>query len=241
MAHEIIVQNTSLVAAADYSAKQYYAVKVNASGLAELCGAGENALGILQDKPESGDVGCVMVLGESKAIYGATVAAGANLMTDASGRLITATGTNPVIAVAKVGGAVNEIHTVYLVTRTSSGANTKMIVSIPVPLAGLVTGDIVTTYTPGFAGTIVKISAVVTVATTDVDADATINMEIGTTNLTGGVVTLADSTVTPRGAVIDGTAITAANVFTAVDTISVEAVVTNAFTDGEITLLIVIQ
>jgi len=241
MAHEIIVQNTSLITAADYSTKQYYAMKVNASGLAEICGAGENALGILQDKPESGEVGCVMVLGESKAIYGATVAAGANLMTDASGRLITATGTNPVIAVAKDGGAVNEIHTIYLVTRTSSGANTKMLFSVPIYLNNLATGDVLTTYTPGFAGTIVKVSAAVIEPTTDVDADATINLEIGTTNLTGGVVTLSDANMTPLGTVVDGTAITAANVFTASDTISIETVVTNAFSDGEILLIIVIQ
>lgn len=92
MAHEIPVQTTSLVTAADYSTKQYFCVKVNSSGLAELCGAGQNALGIIQGKPSSGETAEIMVIGESKAIYGATVAAGDNLMTDSSGRLITATG-----------------------------------------------------------------------------------------------------------------------------------------------------
>lgn len=241
MAYEIPVQNTSLITDADYSSNQYYAMKVNSSGLATICGAGDNALGILQDKPESGEVANVMVLGESKAMYGATVTAGANLMTDGSGRLIPATGTNPVIAVAKEGGVVGEIHTVYLVTRTSSGANTKMIVSIPIYLKNITTGDILTTYTPSFAGTITKVSVAVVEPTTDVDADATINLEIDTTDLTGGVVTIDDANMATLGTVVDGTAITGNNVFTASDTISVEGVLTNAFDDGEIVLLMVIE
>lgn len=241
MARELPVWNSSLLAGADLSAKQYYAVKVTAANTINLSGAGENALGILQNDPTSGQVATVMVLGESKAIYGGVVAAGANLKSDAAGKLVTAGGTDAVIAVAAEAGNANEIHTVYLVTRTSTGTNTKAIWSFYIPLAGVVTGDILTTYTPGFAGTITKVSAAVVTATTDVDADATINLEIGTTNLTGGVVTLADNTVTPRGAVIDGTAVTANNVFTGTDTISIEAVVTNAFSDGAIMLFVVIE
>lgn len=241
MAHELMIWNSSLLAAADLSAKQYFAVKITAADTINLSGAGENAIGILQNKPTSGQTATVMVMGESMAMYGDTVTAGANLMANASGKLVPATGTNAVIAVAREAGAVDEIHTVFLVTRSTAGVNTKAIFSYYVPLAGLVTGDILTTYTPGFAGTITKVSAAVVTATTDIDADATINLEIGTTNLTGGVVTLSDANVTPKGAVIDGTAVTAANVFTAVDTISIEAVVTNAFSDGAIMVLVVIE
>lgn len=241
MAHELTIWNSSMLAAADLSAKQYYAVKVTASDTINLSGAGENAIGILQNKPTSGQTATVMVMGESMAIYGDTVTAGANLMVNASGKLVPATGTNAVIAVAREAGAADEIRTVFLVTRSTSGVNTKAIFSYYVPLAGLATGDILTTYTPGFAGTITKVSAAVVTATTDIDADATINLEIGTTNLTGGVVTLSDANVTPKGAVIDGTAVTANNVFTASDTISIETVVTNAFSDGAIMVMVVIQ
>jgi hypothetical protein len=264
MAYELGVQNSSIIASADLSSYQYYCVKINSSGLCALCGDGENAIGILQNKPVSGDVCDVMVLGESKAIYGGSVTAGSNLASDSNGRLVVASGSDAIIGVAKESGSVNEIHTVYLVTRTSSGVNSSLwgsftgtlsdqtdlqsalddkvgnsIISIPVKLANVTTGDVVTSYTPGFAGTILKISAVVITVTTDVDADLTFNLEIGSTNLTGGVVTLDDS-ITTLGEVIDGTSITGGNVFTNTDTISIEANVTNAFSDGEVVLLIVI-
>ena len=69
------VYSTSVVAGMDLSDKQFHAVKLSSSGQMVLSGAGENALGILQDDPESGRVGQVMCLGKSFAIYGATVAA----------------------------------------------------------------------------------------------------------------------------------------------------------------------
>ena len=153
----------------------------------------------------------------------------------------SAAGSAAVIALAKESGVAGEIHTVYTVTRTSTGTNTKTIWSIPIKLSTLVTGDLLTTYTPSFAGTITKISAAVVTVTTDIDADATINLEIGTTNLTGGVVTLSDVNMATLGTVVDGTAITANNTFTGTDTISIETTVTNAFSDGEIVLFVVIE
>lgn len=264
MAYELSVQRSSIIAGADLSDYQYYCCKINSSGVCVLCGDGENAIGVIQNKPELSDAVDVMVLGESKAIYGDTVVAGANLACDSSGRLVTASGSDAIIGVAKESGSVNEIHSVYLVTRTSSGVNSSLwgsltgtlsdqsdlqsalddkvgnsIISIPVKLANVTTGDVVTTYTPGFAGTIEKISAVVTSVTTDVDADLTFNIEIGEVDVTGGVVTLAD-TITTLGEVIDGTDITDTNTFGSTDSISIEATVTNAFSDGEVCLLIVI-
>lgn len=118
------------------------------------------------------------------------------------------------------------------------------IVSIPVKLAKLTNGDVVTTYTPGFAGVIEKVSFVVTDPATTADKAATLNLEIGTTNLTGGVITLssaAGGNALTLGKVADGTAITAANVFGAADTISVEAASVTAFAEGEGVLLIVIK
>jgi hypothetical protein len=101
--------------------------------------------------------------------------------------------------------------------------------------------DLVTGYTPGFKGKITKISYIGLVVTADNDADATINMEIGTTNLTGGVITLSDANAAVKGGVVDGTAITGANSFSATDTISIEAAVTNAFTDGSGMLVITME
>lgn len=114
MAYEIPVQTTSLITGADLSGKQFYAVKINSSGNAVLAGAGEVAVGILQDTPVSGQVCNVMVLGETKAIYGGNVTAGAKLASDANGKLVAVTSTESVVGIAKQSGALNEIHTVIL-------------------------------------------------------------------------------------------------------------------------------
>lgn len=116
----------------------------------------------------------------------------------------------------------------------------RSILTIPVKLAKLANGDIVTTFTPGFAGTIEKISFVVTDPATTADKAATLNMEIGTTNLTGGVLSLTTVACGTLGKVTDATAITANNAFDKTDTISVEAADVTAFSEGEGALLIVL-
>lgn len=116
----------------------------------------------------------------------------------------------------------------------------RSILTIPVKLAKLANGDIVTTFTPGFAGTIEKISFVVTDPATTADKAATLNMEIGTTNLTGGVLSLTTVACGTLGKVTDATAITANNAFEDDDTISVEAASVTAFAEGEGALLIVL-
>lgn len=120
----------------------------------------------------------------------------------------------------------------------------RSIVSIPIKLNKLANGDIVTTYTPGFAGVIEKVTFVTTDPATTGDKAATLNLEIGTTNLTGGVVSLTSAagggTLT-LGKLTEGTAVTANNVFGASDTISVEASSVTAFVEGEGVLLVVIK
>lgn len=241
MAWEKPLETLSLIAAADFSTKQYYGAKVDSNGKAALAGAGENAIGILQDTPTAGSIGNVMTLGVSKAVYGATVTAGQNLSADANGKLIPTAGSAAVIAVALENGSTNEVHSVLLVTRTATGTNSGMILSIPIKLAKVSNGDIVTTYIPGISGTIKKVSFVVTDPVTTAAKAATLNLEIGTTNLTGGVLSLTSANCTPLGAVIDGTAITSDNVFTSANSISVEASSVTAFIEGEGVLLIVIQ
>ena len=127
MSGEEIVYSTSIVAGANLSGKQFHCIKLNASGLMILSGAGENSLGILQDKPASGQVGAVCCLGKSMAVYGAEVTANQDLTPDALGRLVPATGNDAVVAVAAESGSVGEIHSVYLVSRASAGAIQKSI------------------------------------------------------------------------------------------------------------------
>jgi hypothetical protein len=240
MAVEEIIYNTSVIAGADLSAKQFYCIKLNSSGQGVLSGAGENALGILQDKPASGQVGAVCCLGKSMAIYGASVTAGQNLTPDANGKLVPATGSDAVVAVAAESGSSGDICSVYVVSRATSGAIQKSILSIPVKLSKLANGDILTQFVPGFPGRIVKASFAVTDPVTTSGKSASLNLEIGTANLTGGVIGLTSANCGTLGAVVDGSEITANNVFDADDTISVEASGVTAFAEGEGVLMIAI-
>ncbi len=100
------------VAAVDLSAAQFRAVKFTATGW-DLAGAGEQAVGFVQNDPTSGRVAEVLIDGVTKAIAGAAFAKGAKLMTNATGRLITATATNHIVAQAlAAAGALDEIVSV---------------------------------------------------------------------------------------------------------------------------------
>lgn len=113
------------------------------------------------------------------------------------------------------------------------------IVSLPINLASITTaGDVVTEFQPGFAGTIESVSFLVNAPVTTASKAATLNLEIGTTNLTGGVVSLTSAAATPMGKVITGTDVTGGNTFTAADVVSVEASSVTAFSEGSGTLLV---
>ena len=112
----LIHDGSQTTAAADLSAKQFYAVKITAARAVNLASTGGEAIyGILQNTPTSGLAADVGILGVSKAIAGAAVTAGDYLMTDTSGRLITVTTTNHRVAQAlEAAGAAGVIFTVAL-------------------------------------------------------------------------------------------------------------------------------
>lgn len=106
-------------ASADLSAKQFCAVKFSGDKTVTFAGAGEKSCGILQDKPVSGEACNVAKGGISKAKIGGNVAAGANLMSDAAGVLITATSGNHVVAVALEAGVSGDIISVNVSPATA--------------------------------------------------------------------------------------------------------------------------
>lgn len=81
----------TLLAAADLSAKQFYAVKVDSNGAAAVAGAGEFSVGIVQNDPTSGKAATVRVGGISKATAGDTINKGDLVAANASGKLVVAT------------------------------------------------------------------------------------------------------------------------------------------------------
>lgn len=114
-------------------------------------------------------------------------------------------------------------------------------IAIPVNLVTVADGDVLTTYTPGYKFKILSVDAAVTNEVTTADKASTLNVEIGTTNLTGGAVALTSANTATLGAVVAGSAVTAANTGAADATISIEAASTTAFAEGQVVVLIRIQ
>lgn len=230
----------SIKANADLSTKQYYAVTISSSGADLANAAGEKTVGLLQNAPISGDACEICFHGIAIGILGGTVSVDDWLTTDANGKLVaTVEQTDHVIGRALEAGVSNDRITVLV--GTAAQASRGSILSIPVVLSKVANGDVVTNYTPGFAGRIAKFSAIVTDPVTTGSKATTLTLEIGATPTTGGSLALTSANCATLGAVINASAITAARDFSASDTLSVVAASTTAFVEGEIVLQIVLK
>lgn len=101
------------------------------------------------------------------------------------------------------------------------GVNT---IAIPVQLAAMTTSaaDLMSAYTPGYAFELLSVEFITTTLGTGAGASQVLNLEIGTTNVTGGALTLLLADTDTLGKKKAATAITAANTGSASDTISLE-------------------
>lgn len=103
-----------------YWGKQYRFVKVTGEHTAGLAvtTANEVPVGVLQNKPQNvGEAGQVAISGVSRIQLGGTVAAGAAVKTDTTGRAVTATLPGDIALVLGVltkGGAVGQLGAVLL-------------------------------------------------------------------------------------------------------------------------------
>jgi len=114
MSVESNLSSRSEVAAADLSAKQFYAVTVGSTGM-DVSTAAKSIDGILQDKPTSGQVGCYAHSGRTKAAISAsqTITKGGLLEVASGGTLVPiASG----IAVAKAMESLVSVAAVRLIT-----------------------------------------------------------------------------------------------------------------------------
>lgn len=116
MAFEIPGPAFPIEASTDLSSNQFNAVVVNGSGQLAVAGAGVAIDGVLQDDPDlQGRSGAVVDRGISKVVAGAAVAQGALVMSNGSGRAITATSGNFVIGRAlEAAGSDGEVISVHL-------------------------------------------------------------------------------------------------------------------------------
>jgi hypothetical protein len=118
MAYENITKCLSMTAGQDLSSKQYYFVSLAADGQIDPTGYGQEAEGILQNDPsEQGRVAAVAcVEGDiSFCVAGGIVRYGKDVMSDANGRGIEATGGGRVQGVAMTtASAAGDIFSVML-------------------------------------------------------------------------------------------------------------------------------
>ena len=102
--------SVSVEAGQDLSTKQYFFVSVAADGQVDPTGAGEAALGVLQNDPAAaGRAAQVCIGGVTKVSAGGTVAAGASVASDAAGEAVTAASGAIVLGTAITGGADGEV------------------------------------------------------------------------------------------------------------------------------------
>lgn len=105
----------TLVAAADLTGSQFFAVKQTSATEVNLAGAGEAIFGILMNDPNTGEAATCDTDGHSKAEAGAAVALGALVTPDANGRLITAIATDIVAGRAtSVAAALGDVISIEL-------------------------------------------------------------------------------------------------------------------------------
>lgn len=110
------------------------------------------------------------------------------------------------------------------------------------PPAGTSAADMVTAFVPGYRFELVALDFQTSIASTGSSATQTYNLEIGSTNVTGGtcVITLAGSSAV--GEMTAGAAITALATGSATDTISIEQAASGtAFTAGAGSFVVTIR
>lgn len=93
MAWENLGKVVTLPAAADLSSSQFCAVNVNSSAQAALAGAGDDAVGVLQNKPAAASRAADVMIGAgvTKVKAGAATTNGGAGTPDSSGRMVDAT------------------------------------------------------------------------------------------------------------------------------------------------------
>lgn len=133
-------------------------------------------------------------------------------------------------------------------TASTELAATVGVYKLSVPLTSLATGlstsaiDLATSITIGHAFKVLSFEFVTTVAGTGSGASQTFNLEIGTTNLTGGSLNVTLASTDTIGEVTSATAITAANTGAADATLSIEMAASGTvFTAGAGYFLITVQ
>lgn len=171
--------------------------------------------------------------------YAGNASTGNNIVTGAQ---ISPAGTQPSV-VADLPDPVTDNTTGTSSTTMAAGAGCQTL-AFAIQLDALTTAaaDLLTNYVLGYAFKILSISFATTTIGAGAAASQVLNLEIGTTNVTGGILTITEAGTDTLGEVTPGTAITGGNTGTATDTLSIEVSAGGTeFTAGSGNILIKIQ
>ena len=98
-----------------YTAVSTTGTGVGGAALIPMASTSSPMLGVLQNNPQQGEAGQVMVQGVTKAQAGGTFHIGNLLMTNSAGQMVLATSTNFAVAQALETAASGDITTVLLI------------------------------------------------------------------------------------------------------------------------------
>ena len=214
-------------------------VKLDSSGTISAAGATDSWIGVTTAPIAASGVGTIKLRGTPGSFMvqaGGAVTVGNRLYGAASGLVDDAPTAGPFTGLMAKTAAGTSGDIIEAVPCTDSPA--VGVLAFPVTLSSVANGDVVTNFPLTFAGTITAFDFVQGVPVTTGSKLATLNMEIGTTDVTGGTIALTSAACTPLGKVISSAAITAANTFVSGDTFSIEASSVTAFVEGTGVLLV---
>lgn len=187
---------------------------------------------VVTAKPSSASITATFSNFSANSAFAGNVAAGATISASGSAGA----------SLASVALLVdNTTGTVSNTLAAGVGINTLI---FPIQLAALTAAaaDLLTNYVVGYAFKILSMDFVTTTIGAGAAATMALNLEIGATNVTGGVVTPTLAGTDTLGEMTLGTAVTAANVGTAADTLSIEVAAGGTiFTAGAGNLIIKLQ
>jgi|DEB0MinimDraft_10_1074344.scaffolds.fasta_scaffold03776_6 hypothetical protein len=106
----------TFIAGEDLSSAQFKFVTLESDGQVDLAdAAGENAIGVLLNDPASGEAATVAVSGKVMVTSGGTIAAGAQIQTDASGDALTAAAGDVVLGYALEAAVDGQVFAIELI------------------------------------------------------------------------------------------------------------------------------
>lgn len=106
----------TFIAGEDLSSAQFKFVTLESDGQVDLAdSAGENAIGVLLNQPTAGKAATVAVSGKVMVTSGGTIAAGAQIQTDASGDALTAAAGDVVLGYALEAAVDGQVFAIELI------------------------------------------------------------------------------------------------------------------------------